>query len=92
MRSIARHSPELSQRVSKNGAIEALVYALNDMDASVKEHVTWVISEMASQSKDLAHAIVDSEAVPLLILCAQVISCPLPFTRILEFISVQNQV
>ena len=81
---MAKHSPELAQSVVDSGALNALVGCLEEFDPGVKEAAAWAVGYIARHSGgmisdsgwnadilDLAQAVVDAGAVPLLVLCVQ---------------------
>ena len=43
LRSVAKHSPQLSQAVVDSGATDALVVCLEEFDPGVKEAAAWAI-------------------------------------------------
>ena len=52
--------------------MDALVICLDEFDPSVKEAAAWALGYIARHNTELAQAVVDAGAVPLLILCVQV--------------------
>jgi hypothetical protein len=50
-------------------ALDALVTCLEEFDPSVKENAAWALSYIAKHNEELANAVVESGAVPLLVLC-----------------------
>jgi len=82
LRAVAKHSTSLAQAVVSSGALDALVVCLEEFDPSVKEAAAWALSyiskyrryhccETRRHTSDLAQAVVDAGAVPLLVLCIQ---------------------
>jgi len=57
--------------VVDSGALEALVVCLEEFDPSVKEGAAWALSCIAKHTPELAMAVVEVGAVPLLVLCIQ---------------------
>jgi hypothetical protein len=50
---------------------QALVMCLEEFDPSVKESAAWALGYIATHTAELAQAVVDAGAVPLLVLCIQ---------------------
>lgn len=48
-----------------------MVVCLEEFDPSVKEAAAWALSYIAKHTTELAQAVVDVGAVPLLVLCIQ---------------------
>ncbi|GAA48654.1 sperm-associated antigen 6 [Clonorchis sinensis] len=71
LRSIAKHSPELAQKVVDSGALDALIIGLEEFDPVVKEGSAATIANLAKHSTELAQTVVDVGAIPLLVLCVQ---------------------
>ncbi|KAJ3088534.1 Sperm-associated antigen 6 [Quaeritorhiza haematococci] len=80
LRAVAKHTPALAQSVVDSGALSALVTCLEEFDPGVKEAAAWALGYIARHSganggsstcTELAQAVVDSGAVPLLVLCVQ---------------------
>ncbi len=80
---MAKHSATLAHAVVDSGALEALVICLEEFDPSVKEAAAYALAYIAKYSIhyhlsnitrhtfDLAKAVSDAGAVPLLVLCVQ---------------------
>ena len=55
------------------GSLDALVICLEEFDPGVKEAAAWALGYIARHNDDLAQAVVDAGAVPILVLSIQVI-------------------
>ena len=54
------------------GSLDALVICLEEFDPGVKEAAAWALGYIARHNDDLAQAVVDAGAVPILVLSIQV--------------------
>ncbi|ETO03258.1 hypothetical protein RFI_34152 [Reticulomyxa filosa] len=70
-RSVAKHTPELAQKVVDAGALEPLVKCLSEFEPSVKEGAVWALTCVARHNSGLAQAVVDSGAISQIVLCLQ---------------------
>lgn len=52
-----------------SGGLEMIVLCLEEFDPSVKENAAWAIAYIAKHNEFLANSVIESGAVPLLILC-----------------------
>lgn len=77
LRSIAKQGPKLAHAVIDAGAMEMLVQNLELMDPELREASMWNLDYIVRQNGELAQAVVDFQAVPSLVLCAQEPEIPL---------------
>ena len=52
-----------------SGALESLVSCLEEFDPTVKENAAWALSYIARHNEELANAVIEAGAIPLLVLC-----------------------
>jgi hypothetical protein len=70
--SAVRSSSEIGQLAVEANALGAICERLEDLDAGLKQASVWCLSAFANHDAALAGAVVESEALPLLMLCLKV--------------------
>ncbi|KAJ3193045.1 Sperm-associated antigen 6 [Entophlyctis luteolus] len=86
LRAVAKHSSDLAQSVVDSGILNALATCFEEFDPGVKESAVWALGYIARHNApffvraDLAQAVVDAGAIPLLVLYVQ--ESELSLTRI----------